>query len=261
VLAVGAGALGCASMTDSASTSTSEAPPPTASAASTTSVVSATPGVTAYFLRDSTVGAGQANPFVAADDPRAVLDHLLAGPTDADRSAGLHTDISPGVEVYDFRVEGDTAVVDFSRAFETTNTRPQVAQVVFTLTQVPPITKVRFLVDGQPNGATGVPPIGRDALPALTPTIVLETPTPGAAPTRAWRAGGNVDPALTAVPWQVVANGVTVAAGTTPANTARGATRKRFSTAIDLAGAPAGPAELVVGSGPDEIRLPILIGP
>lgn len=261
VLAVGSIALGCSSTTDSAVSSTVAPPPATAPAAPTTTVVTATAGVSAYFLRGSTVGVGQANPFVAADDPRAVLDHLLAGPTDADREAGLHTDISPGVSVYDFRVEGDTAVVDLSRAFETTNTRPQVAQVVYTLTQVPPITKVRFLVDGQPNGATGVPAIGRDELPLLTPKILLESPTPGAAPARAFRAGGDTDPSLTSVPWQVVANDVTVAAGTTPANTARGATRKRFSTAIDLTSAPAGPAELVVGSGPDEVRVPILIGP
>ena len=56
------------------------------------------------------------------------------------------------------------AVVDFNRAFETRDTRPQVAQVVYTLTQFPQVTKVRFLIEGQPNGATGVPPIGRSDL-------------------------------------------------------------------------------------------------
>ena len=53
------------------------------------------------------------------------------------------------------------AHVDFNRNFETADTRPQTAQVVYTLTQFPQVKKVQFLIDGQPNGATGVPPISR----------------------------------------------------------------------------------------------------
>jgi len=74
--------------------------------------------------------------------------------------------------------QGHVAVVDFGRKFESINTRPQVGQVVYTLTQFPGIDQVQFLIDGQPNGATGVPPWSRGDLADMTPAILVLNPAP-----------------------------------------------------------------------------------
>jgi spore germination protein GerM len=66
--------------------------------------------------------------------------------------------------VNSFTIDGANITVDFNRAFETADTQPQVGQVVYTLTQFAGIDTVTFLVDGQPNGATGVKPIGRSGV-------------------------------------------------------------------------------------------------
>ena len=252
-------AVGCSSSGSSAGPApTTQAPATTTSAADAPAAMAA---ASPWFLRGTTVGAGQALPVEGPDKPRAALDLLFNGRSPADVAAGLTDAIDPNTAILGYHVEGDIAVVDLSRTFETANTRPQVAQVVYTLTQFKEIKKVRFLIEGETNGATGVPPIGRDDLGDITPTILLETPTPGGAPVRSFRANGTVEATLTEVPWRVEVAEAPVSTGTTPANTARGAVRKRFSAAIELAGAPAGPAELVLGTGRNEVRLPIEIGP
>ncbi len=253
---------GCSSSSTSSTSGSTTASPGSTEAASTPSTDPATRDVvTPFFLRGGKVAAGEAMPAPGPDRLQAALDVLLGGLSDADRAADLTDAISSYVELRGARMDGTTAIVDFNRAFETANTRPQVGQVVFTLTQLPGVDKVRFLIEGDTNGATGVPPLSRDDLGDLTPTILLESPAPGAPPLRSFRANGSAAPSLTEVPWRVEAAGVPLASGTTPANVARGAQRKRFSAAVDLPTAPAGPADLVVGPGPDEIRLPITIGP
>ena len=96
---------------------------------------------------------------------RSTLDQLVAGPSPDEAAFGAGTAIEKGVDVQSLTIDADgVATVDFNRKFETKDTRPQVAQVVYTLTQFPQVTKVRFLIEGQPNGATGVPPVGRSDL-------------------------------------------------------------------------------------------------
>jgi spore germination protein GerM len=85
----------------------------------------------------------------------------MAGPTEADVAAGLSTGIAPRVSLLSFSIEGSNATVDFSRTFETRDTQPQVGQVVYTLTQFAGLDTVTFLIDGEPNGATGVGPLDR----------------------------------------------------------------------------------------------------
>ncbi|MFN8041515.1 MAG: GerMN domain-containing protein [Acidimicrobiales bacterium] len=254
------GAAGCSATTGPAGSAATTLPPAT-TASTAPDAPAALAAASPWFLRGTTVGAGQALPVEGPDKPRAALDLLFNGRSPADVAAGLTDAIDPNTDILGYRVEGDVAVVDLSRTFETANTRPQVAQVVYTLTQFKEIKKVRFLIEGEPNGATGVPAIGRDDLGDITPAVLLESPTPGAAPVRTFRANGTTVPTVDQVAWRVEVGGAVVASGTTPANTAKGAARKRFSAAVDLGGATAGPADLIVGSGPDEISLPIVIGP
>jgi len=125
-----------------------------------------------WFIKDGKVTPGTPRPINSTDPVRGELDALMAGPTPDEVATGFSTGIAAGiVEVQSFEVGADGIVtVSFSRRFETADTRPQTAQVVYTLTELPQVTKVRFLIDGQPNGATGVPPVGRADLrfPAAT---------------------------------------------------------------------------------------------
>jgi hypothetical protein len=148
------------------SPSTVDAPAPTD--ASTTAVTGSTtpvaPGTRPWWLVGGTVTPGAVRPD-GPDPVRGALDALVAGPTPEEAAFGAGTALDKGVVVNSLVVGADgVATVDFNRKFETRDTRPQVAQVVYTLTQFPQVAKVRFLIDGQPNGATGVPPIGRSDL-------------------------------------------------------------------------------------------------
>ena len=160
-------ASGCSSSgstSDQAGTTTEPAPTETTVAAAAT--------VSPWFIKDGKVTPGTPRPINSTDPVRGELDALMAGPTPDEVATGFSTGIAAGiVEVQSFEVGADGIVtVSFSRKFETADTRPQTAQVVYTLTELPQVTKVRFLIDGQPNGATGVPPVGRADLrfPAAT---------------------------------------------------------------------------------------------
>jgi spore germination protein GerM len=133
-------------------------------APASTDVTMLSPGaLTVWFIKDGKVTPAAPRTMNLSDPVRGELDALMAGPTPEEVAAGFSTGIAAGiVEVQSFEVGADgIATVSFSRKFETADTRPQTAQVVYTLTELPQVTKVRFLIDGQPNGATGVPPVGR----------------------------------------------------------------------------------------------------
>ena len=170
------GVTGCASSgsTSSASTATTAPPPATSPSPSSTADPAADPTaveVRPWWLVDDKVEAGDSRGDGGADPARAALDALMAGPSPTEAAFGASTAITSNVEVQSFDEGADGVVtVSFSRKFETADTRPQVAQVVYTLTELPQVSAVRFLIDGQPNGATGVPPITRADLrfPAVT---------------------------------------------------------------------------------------------
>lgn len=139
-------------------------PPPTTDPA-------AVAAVQEYFLRDGVLVAGEARIVPGPDLAARALDVLVAGPTEADMAAGLTTGITKRVVVNSFTIDGANVTVDFNRAFETADTQPQVGQVVYTLTQFSGIDTVTFLIDGEPNGATGVKPIARSGVRRdLTPS-------------------------------------------------------------------------------------------
>ena len=134
-------------------------------AVATTGTIAAGGAWRPWWITGDTVSPGDPRPPTGGDDVRAALDALLAGPTAGESSFGNSNDIASTVTINSLVVTPDgIATVDLNRKFETADTRPQTAQVVYTLTQFPQVTKVKFLIDGQPNGATGVPPIGRSDL-------------------------------------------------------------------------------------------------
>jgi spore germination protein GerM len=86
---------------------------------------------------------------------RQAPDQLFRGPPDARHS----TEIPAGAHLQDISIEGRVATASFDSAFFTpdgaTGTLLRLAQVVYTLTQFPPIASVRFLKDGEPVDLIG----------------------------------------------------------------------------------------------------------
>jgi len=269
-------ANGCAATSDSVSpvapNATNATTPATRLATTTSTAPAPVPTVTPYWIRDKVIGAGQARPVApeaAANLPRAALDALLSRPNEIERAEGLSTDLQTNVLVYDFAVFDGVATVNFSRTFQTFNTRPQVAQVVFTLTQFKEIKKVQFRVEGLTNGATGVPPMDRTSFEDIMPPALIDTPTIGGSPTKGKiRVSGTALLTVPAVSWRLEgADGPPLAQGTIEVKPRTGdEARGRLQADLD-APAPSlynGPAWLTIDAGvagEPPIRIPVTLPP
>jgi spore germination protein GerM len=83
--------------------------------------------------------------------PAAVLAAVAAGPTPQEAGAGLRTALLTGASLA--QVTAGTATVRLDRDFVAADLREQVlalAQLVYTVTELPGIDAVRFTFDGQP---------------------------------------------------------------------------------------------------------------
>jgi len=177
----------------------SSALPTTTTATTTTGATTATttgttpqPGTQTlriYLLRGGTVTpvAREVPPTQAV--ARAALTALVAGPTGSEQADGLSTDVPAEARLRNVTVANGVATVDFDAAFargaEATIAR-RLAQVVFTVTQFPSVTSVRFEQDGAPlptvvdgNGVPLQHPASRADYEAITPPILIESPLPG----------------------------------------------------------------------------------
>jgi hypothetical protein len=105
-----------------------------------------------------------------APTPGEAADALMAGPTSAEAHAGYRSAVVPGA-IKDVEVNGGVATVELDSEFLQQGRLEQalaIAQIVFTLTGVENVTRVRFFVDdealpvAQSNGRTTTEPIGRD---------------------------------------------------------------------------------------------------
>lgn len=86
----------------------------------------------------------------------AAIAALLAGPNDAELGAtpSMYTLMPEGTRLLELRVDDGIATIDLSGEFESSggsaSAKGRLAQVVYTLTQFPHITGVRFEIDGTP---------------------------------------------------------------------------------------------------------------
>lgn len=139
-----------------------------------------------YFLRSGgKLGvARRVVPFTPAPAAKS-LRLLLAGPNAAERASGLSSAILPGSAVRWIIRRGNVANVNVSADFapgRRLTLSPQVAEVVYTLTQFPTIKLVRFLIEGrrtqvvaERTGET-FPLLGRQVLATYVPRVFLESP-------------------------------------------------------------------------------------
>jgi hypothetical protein len=273
----------CASPSETVSTAvTNPAGGTTSESTAPSSAVAAPRGFKLYWTRDCPnpdtgrdggpcrIGVGEIRSAPEGDLPRAALDSLLSGPDDAERAEGLGTGIRGIAGLNDLKVEGDLATVDFNRYFETAQTRFQVAQVVYTLTQFPAIRRVQFLIDHATNGATGVPPLDRDAVADLAPAILVESPTLHATVERRFKVSGSAMTFEGTVAYRVTGpDGGVVAQGTLTTMGAGPAARGVLLAPITLPGTVRGSVRLALyqpnqsEEGPkelDPVEIPLVVG-
>ena len=149
---------------------------------------------------------------------RNALVALLEGPTDAERAAGLHTEIPGGTTLRDVNLADGLATVDLSGDYEagggTLSMTARLAQVVFAATQFANADEVLFWLDGAPVeffGGEGVvlsdAQRRQDVDWAFTKGIIIDTPAPGATVTSPITVTGEGDVFEGDFPMEVRRNG------------------------------------------------------
>jgi hypothetical protein len=119
----------------------------------------------------------------------ASLGALLAGPTSAERAAGLGTTIPSGTKLLGLNIENGIATVDMSGTYDdgggSASERMRLAQVVYTITQFSTVQGVDFRLDGKSveafsgEGIVLDHPQTRADYDDLLPAIIVESPTIG----------------------------------------------------------------------------------
>ena len=108
--------------------------------------------------------------------PKA-LTALLFGPLEDEASSGVRSAINPTATIQARSIDASTYLVDLSSEFAQGSVSEQIlglAQVVWTATELPGVTGVRFTLNGAPiqvptpNGSSGEP-VGREAFAELAP--------------------------------------------------------------------------------------------
>jgi Immunoglobulin-like domain of bacterial spore germination/Sporulation and spore germination len=117
----------------------------------------------------------------------AALHAVLSGPTAGEQAAGLRSAIPAGTTLLSLKIAHGTATVDFSSAFEsaaTASTMPaRLAQVIYTITQFPTVTRVQFQIDDQSRTVIGGVPVqspqNRAMFGSYLPAITVTSPVIG----------------------------------------------------------------------------------
>ncbi len=103
-----------------------------------------------FLLRNGRLVA-VARQVVGSNVAAEALRSLLAGPSPSEIAGGTTSAIPPGTHMLSLDVSGRIATVDLSTEFGSLGGDPQtdaVAQIVFTATESPLVTAVRFAIDG-----------------------------------------------------------------------------------------------------------------
>jgi germination protein M len=162
-----------------------------------------------------------------------VMQALLAGPTLEEADQAITTMIPAGTEVLGVEVQGSEATVNLSSEFESgggsLSMTLRVAQVVYTIAQLPDVDTVRFQIDGEPRttiGGEGImaDPASRESFTeGVLPNIFLGSPFDGDELTNPIVIAGMTNAFEATVNYQVLAaDGTLLAEGYTTATCGTG---------------------------------------
>jgi len=155
----------------------------------------------AWFTRNGKLFAAQRSVPATASVGRTALEGVLAGPTAVEYSASLRSQIPAGTSLLGLRIAAGTATVNLSAAFESAasnSTMPlRIAQVVYTLTQFPRVSGVRFQIGGQAVTVLGGVPVQtrqtRAMFSSFLPAITVQSPVIGAQVSSPVTVSGTAD--------------------------------------------------------------------
>lgn len=186
---------GCGGTTPAPASSPTLTPSGTVTPSASSTPSPTTPSVTlhslrVYFLRgEKVVSVHRAVPVTDSAVASAAMTALLAGPSDAERAAGVCSEIPAGTALLGVSINDGVALVDLSSAYGSgggsLSMTARLMQVVFTLTQFPTVTGVRFALDGAPTtvlGGEGVlidSPATRAQYDSFLPPIFIDSPAMG----------------------------------------------------------------------------------
>ncbi|HUY56132.1 MAG TPA: Gmad2 immunoglobulin-like domain-containing protein [Candidatus Nanopelagicaceae bacterium] len=169
------------SATPSAGATHSPIPSPSTSTAATTLYV--------YLMRGDHLGTAHHRVPATKAIARAAMTELLSGPTALDSQAGLSSQVPSGTRLLGLSISGQVATVNLSGEFSSSGSPSsalaRLAQVTFTLTHFPGVTRVQFEFQGQVvTHLLGADlslnqPVQRSDFESVLPPIFVEAPAPG----------------------------------------------------------------------------------
>ncbi len=156
-----------------------------------------------YLMRGGYLGTAHHQVAATKAIARAATMELLSGPTALETQAGLSSQIPPGTKLLGLSISGHVATVnlssEFSRAGTPSSALARVAQVTFTLTHLPGVSRVQFQFQGQVfthllGAAVRLDaPVQRSDFESVLPAILVESPAPGDAVSTSLRVEGSAD--------------------------------------------------------------------
>jgi len=233
--------------------------------------------VAVYLLSDGRVAPVHRKVAASSGVARAALESLLEGPTTQDAADGLTSAVPSGTRLNGISVHGSVATVDLNGTFGSGGTSQsesaRLAQVTYTVTQFPGISGVEFRMDGRTvttfgsNGLTVDDPATRTSFEALTPAILVETPTAGDSVISPLHVSGSADVFEATFQLEVVdSSGQSLAAVTVHASSGTG-TRGTFTATVPYGITAPEDGALVAydlspkdGSRQDVVNIPLHLG-
>ena len=215
---------------------------------SPTTSASATPSLTPTMTFQVWFGYGEwlfVTERTESSEPRvgaAAVTALLAGPSPAERAAGVGTSIPEGTELLGLSIHGGIATVDLSRAFESgggsLSMFSRLAQLTYTLTQFPTVRGVNLKLEGEPvtvfsgEGIILDQPMTRRSYRDRLPPILVESPLIGERISSPIKISGTADVFEAVVSISILdAQGQEIANTTTMATCGTGC-RGAYSTSL-----------------------------
>jgi spore germination protein GerM len=209
----------------------------------------------------------------------AALESLLEGPTEAERSAGVQTQVPDGTQLLGLVVDKGIATVNLTSEYEsgggTASMTMRLGQVVCTLDQFVTVKGVLFRLDGRPVdvlGGEGIVidhPLNCRSYDELLPAILVASPATGETVDNPVTISGSANVFEANVTVEVLdAGGRVVGSKFTTATCGTGC-RGTFSLAVPYKVRAAQRGTIVVhdddaagtGHPPHEVKIPVLLQP